>query len=395
MPLRLTRHACAGLLSLAFAVTAAPYVPGADTQVLERLPVKPGDPVARELRDLRASLAANPGDAERAGKLARRYFELSMAEGDPRYVGYAQAALRAWSGTPDALPRQLRIVRGMLRQYKHDFPGALADLAEAVSADPAQVEAHAWRAAIHMVQANYQQARADCLALQPHASELFATGCLAYVDATTGRIRAAYETLSATLQRHPEAPPETRLWNLTRLAEMAQRMGEPRTAENHFRTALSLDLTDNFLLAAYADFLLAENRPSEVIALLKNWVRSDTLLLRLALAEKALGLPAAAQHIQALDDRFAAGALRGEQLHLQEEARFRLQLKGDPAGALRVAAENWRTQREPRDATILVEAAVAARSPQSAQPALEWLEASRFEDPGLARLAAKLKAMSK
>ena len=176
---------------------------------------------------------------------------------------------------------------------------------------------------------------------------------------------------------------------------MAYRLGEPHKAEKHFRDAIALDVTDNFLLAAYADFLLAQNRPAEVIALLKSHVRSDTLLLRLALAEKALGAAAAAQHIQALEDRFAAAALRGEQLHLQEEARFRLRLKGDPAGALRIAVENWKTQREPRDAQILIEASAAARNPAAAQSALEWLETSRFEDPVMLRLAAELRAMTK
>ena len=35
------------------------------------------------------------------------------------------------------------------------------------------------------------------------------------------------------------------------------------------------------------DFLLAQKRPKEVIELLKDWERSDVLLLRLALAGKA------------------------------------------------------------------------------------------------------------
>jgi hypothetical protein len=48
------------LASLAIAAHAAPYVPTDDATVLERLPVRPGDPVARELRQLRAELTANP-----------------------------------------------------------------------------------------------------------------------------------------------------------------------------------------------------------------------------------------------------------------------------------------------------------------------------------------------
>ncbi len=394
MSLRPFRLALAGLLCSVLPALAAPYTPSSDSQVLERLPIKPADPVARELRGLRAGLAANPKDPALAEALADRYFDLSMAEGDPRYIGYAEAALRPW-GTGNAIPPALRLVRAKLRQYRHDFAGALADLAIVVDADRANVEAHSWRAAIFMVQAKYPEARAECEALAPHASDLFAAGCIAYVDATTGKVKAAYERLLAALRRSPGATPDSKLWNLTRLAEMARRLGEPKLAEGHFREALALGVTDNFLLAAFGDFLLDQNRPGEVAALLKDWARADTLLLRLALADKALGAPTAAQRIQALDDRFSEAGMRGEQLHLQEEARFRLYLKGDPAGAVRLAAENWKTQREPRDAAILLEAALAAKDRATAQPALDWLEQSGYEDTALHRVAAGVRALVK
>ena len=71
------------------------------------------------------------------------------------------------------------------------------------------------------------------------------------------------------------------------MAEMAWRFGDNAAAERQFRAALALGIDDNFLLAAYADFLLENGRPTEVVALLGKWSRSDTLLLRLALAARA------------------------------------------------------------------------------------------------------------
>jgi hypothetical protein len=369
---------------------AAPYVPKDDAEVLERLPARRGDPAAAELRQLRAALGAQPQDPVAAAALARRYFELATAEGDPRYVGYATAALEPWRATREA-PPEILTVRGMLRQYRHDFDGALEDFALASRADPDAALPRAWRAAIYMVQANYAAARRECATLEPIASELFATGCSAYVEATTGSTRAAYRRLSEALARRPEAAPESKLWVLTRLAEMAWRLEEPARAERHFRDALALGVTDNFLLFTYADFLLEQARAKEVVALLKDWTRSDTLLLRLAVAEKALGLPEAQVHTRALGERFAAAALRGEKLHLQEEARYLLELKSDAAGALAAASENWNKQREPRDAAVLLEAAFAARDPKAAEPALRWLEDSGFESSRLRRLAAQLK----
>jgi Tfp pilus assembly protein PilF len=312
-----------------------------------------------------------------------------VADGDPRYIGYAEAALHAWSGA--AAPAEVLFTRALLRQYRHDFAAALRDLEGALRLQPEHIGARSWRAAIFMVGAHYAAARAECRELEAIASELLATGCLAYVDAATGNTKRAYASLRQALERRPDAGRETRLWALTRLAEMAWRLEDAAAAQRHFGDALALGLNDNFLLAAYADFLLEQGRPNEVVGLLKNWTRSDTLLLRLALAEKRLGLPQAQKHSQALHERFAASALRGERLHLAEEARFLLELRGDAKAALAAALENYKTQREPRDAAIVFEAALAARQAKAAEPALRWLDESGFESARLRALAAKLK----
>ena len=56
----------------------------------------------------------------------------------------------------------------------------------------------------------------------------------------------------------------------------------------------------------------------------------------------------------------AAAEMRGDTVHQQEEARFALHIKNDAKNALRLAGENWKVQREPRDAQIFLEAALAA-----------------------------------
>src|SRR5438128_546974 len=86
------------LLGVWASVGAAPHVPKDDATVLERLPGRRDDPAVAELRQLRAALAAQPGDVDAAAGLAKRYFELAAAEGDPRYIGYAEAAVRPWRG---------------------------------------------------------------------------------------------------------------------------------------------------------------------------------------------------------------------------------------------------------------------------------------------------------
>ena len=112
------------------AARAAPYTPQSDDVVLERLPFKAAAPEGRELRELRRAFAAQPQSLERALALARRYFELAGAEGDPRYVGYAEAVIRPWSNSAEP-PVESLIMRALVRQYRHEFDAALADLARA------------------------------------------------------------------------------------------------------------------------------------------------------------------------------------------------------------------------------------------------------------------------
>ena len=49
-------------------------------------------------------------------------------------------------------------------------------------------------------------------------------------------------------------------------------------------------------------------------------------------------------------------------------------------------------QKEPRDAEILMRTAVAAGDAKAAQPALDWLRTSRYQDPRLDKLAQELAA---
>lgn len=375
-----------------YLANAAPYVPANDAQVLERLPYKANDPVARELAQLRATLQRNPRDAEVAVALGRRYYDLVAAEGDPRYLGYAQAALAPWWEMP-APPLEVLVLRAGLRQFRHDFAGAVADLNQALTRDPQHARARSLRAIIHIVQARYAEARVDCQALRGVADELIALGCEAMVDGLTGRAEQAYAALSQMLVRHTDAARVEQLWVQIRLAEMAQRIGRREAAEAHFKQALALDITDTFLLAAYADFLLEQRRAKEVVTLLQDKTRSDTLLLRLVFAEQTLKLPTAKSRATTLADRFHAAQLRGDTVHQQEEARFALHVERDAKKALVLALENWKVQLEPRDAQIVLEAALTAHDPAAAKPALRWLNESGIEDANLRGLAQQLKAM--
>lgn len=385
---------CLALLLLATSLQAqaAPFTPNSDAQVLERLPAKAADPRMREMRQWRQELSRQPQNMDLAVRLARRYYEEVAAEGDPRYIGYAQAALAPWWDQPEP-PVPVRVMRAVLRQFSHQFDAASADLASAVKQEPSNGEAWAWIAAIDLVQTRYASARAACPRMAPQASALTVVACTAASDSVTGQATAAATTLRQALQISPDATAEEKLWALTRLAEIEDRRGNTAAAEAAYRAALALGITDGYLLAAYADFLLDRGRPAEVLVLLKDKERSDLLLLRLALAAKAANAPGQVGWAADLAARFDAARLRGDTVHQKEEARFALAIQGQAARALTLARENYAVQREPADARILLETALAARQRAAAEPALKWMADSGIESVVLQALAQQLKAL--
>lgn len=377
---------------------AAPFTPRDDAQVLERVPARTGNARARELQALRETARREPGNADAAAALAARWIEDALADGDPRFVGYAQAALAPWWGEP-APPAAVRVQRAVILQYDHRFDEALADLAAVTAAEPWHAPAWAWQAAIHMVRADYAGARRACEGLAPMASTLTAIACTASVEALTGQAASAARLLGDALAfalDSNDSSREERLWALTRLAEIEERRGDFAAAERAFREALALNLPDVYLRAAYADFLLDRGRPAEVLTLLQGQERADVLLLRLALAARATADARAARWGSELGARFDAARARGDRTHEKEESRHLLASGGDASRALELARENYKLQREPSDARAVLEAALAVRTREAkaaAQPVLQWLETNKVESVALRTLAERVKAL--
>jgi tetratricopeptide (TPR) repeat protein len=381
-----------GLTCLLLAVapaagSAEPYVPDDDEAILERLPAA-RDPRVRALALARARLAEEPANLNRAFSLASAYLVLGQSQGDPRYEGYAQAALAPWWDLVEP-PVPVLILRAMLEQRRHDFDAALADLERVLARQPRHPQALLTKATILGVQGKPDEALKSCAELTGAGEILVEAACTASAYGLAGRARDGYRLLQEGRRRSPGAEPLLQVWAHTILAELAEQLGYVAAAEKHFRDALSL-ARDPYLLGAYADFLLDQDRPGEVLELLERESRIDPLLLRLALAERRLGAAALGEHIALLQDRFDAARRRGERVHLREEARFTLHLLDRPGEALELARRNWATQREPADARVLLEAALAASKPAAAQPVLEWLERTGLEHVGIGALVDRL-----
>jgi tetratricopeptide (TPR) repeat protein len=381
------------LLAMApVAGSAEPYVPGDDGAILERLPAA-RDPRVRMLAVARARLAEEPTNLNRGLSVASAYIALGRSEGDPRYDGYAQAALAPWWDLAEP-PVPVLVLRATLEQRRHDFDAALADLERVLARQPRHPQALLTKATILEVQGKPAEALESCAELAGGVEILVEAACVVSAHGLAGRARDGYRLLQDELSRSPDAEPVLQVWVQTILGELAEQLGDSAAAEKHFRGALSIEQRDPYLLGAYADFLLDQDRPDEVVELLEDERRIDPLLLRLALAERRLGAAALGEHLALLQDRFDAARRRGDSVHLREEARFTLHLLDRPGEALELARRNWATQREPADARILLEAASAANEPAAAQPVLDWLDRTGLEHVGIQALVDRLAEMS-
>ena len=135
-----------------------------------------------------------------------------------------------------------------------------------------EANAQAWLmlATIDTVQGRYDQARRACIQLARLGETFPATVAAAAIAGLTGQSRSAISQLENLLTRNITASVDQRLWALTQLAELQARTGNAPAADQRFREALRLSPTDPYLLGAFADFLIDQKQPSEVIKLLSE-----------------------------------------------------------------------------------------------------------------------------
>jgi hypothetical protein len=342
------------LLALGGAADAAPFVPTDPDAVLERLPSRDGADWDA-IRDLHLRLAAQPGDATAAAALARRYLELYRASGDPRLVAYGRRALGHWDG--DSLPPvQVALERALLAQTEHRFDAARDELARLLERAPRSEEALLALAAIDTVQGRYDDAKRSCGRLVLQNASL-AGVCFAALQLATGDAEAAYRLLAANAERQESLDLGLAVWLNTLAAEAAEALGRDDDAARHYAAALaaSRDRPSIYLLTAQADFLLRRDDPVTVVELLENAPPADSILLRLAVAERRMGRDSSPR-VEILRYRLELALAGADVAHAREAAFFALYLENDAERALPLALANWAVQREPIDARLVREA---------------------------------------
>ncbi len=361
------------LLGVGTSALATPFIPANESQVLAELP-----PGARHSADSVRELAAQRLDV--ALSLAQLNIARARALGDMRFLGYAETILDPWIRRPSPSAQAL-VLHATVLQSRHAFDASLVELDHALTLRPKDAQAWLTRATVLRVLGRFSEALDSCQRLSESADEALVTLCVQSLRGLNGHLEQAYSALVALTPSG--LTPEARAWRASELGEMAGRRGDDQAAERWFTEGLSLAPGDLYMRAAKADVLLRHGRTQEVLDLLKGHEASETMLLRIATAQRALHDPAEPAAAEALASAFEVEAQRGDEVHRREQARFLLDIEDRPKQALEVALQNWRTQREPEDLLILCRAARAAHQPEAADAALQFARANHVEDARL------------
>ena len=361
---------------------AEPWLPTDDGQVLETLPFGAPSGLALE--------ASVDITQEQAIASARSSLLLGQRYSDPRQYGYAEALLAPWNQRSPDDP-QLAVLNARIQQFRHDFDGAKARLHATLKINPDQAEAWLLLATIEQVQGNFQEARAACARVVGQGDVLTAITCGAGVSSLTGSAQTSADLLQRQIEASPNSAEAIRLWAWTLVGEMRARLGEDDAAAAAFQQALRIDPEDVYARSAYADLELQRDNPQAALDLIGDRIDADALLLRAAIAAHRAKSPNAAVLRGAFDERVDEMSRRGDLTHRRELARAALNLDDDADSALTLALENWKVQREPADALLVLQAAVASGEKSAASEVIEFVQVNKLEDLRIAALIEELR----
>ena len=357
--------------------------PSDDQTVLATVAARPAGAA-----DIPANPAPNPQDLEGAIAAARKAIEMGRANADPRSYGEAEATLSPWWNLAEP-PAEVRILRAVIRQANHEFTSATADLDAILNAAPRNAQALLSRAFLRLVTGDIAGAASDCRALPPAAGALIRGICTARAAALSGQADKGRALLERVLARDSRSGDAMRLFGAAVLADINIGLGRNSGAGALFEAAIKMPKPDVSLLSAYADFLLDAGQPEKALALLDGKGQADALLLRQAIAAKRVNDPRLPSWMTILNERFAAAAAAGIRVHLREEARFRLEVEDNAAAALPLAIANWKIQKEPADARLLLQSAIAAGDKAAANDVVAYAARTGLHDARLAPLLAQ------
>ncbi len=388
----LSRAGLSGLLALGLSVQAQ--------QSPERLVPAPTDVLIRGL-PLDRSGSFVPGSTAEASLteatgMARQRFLLAMDQGDPSWLGQAQALLRPWWAVQE-LPAETLFVRGLVKQGLHDFESSRQDFERALSIEPNRPEFWSWLLALDLVGSRLTQAQSTCQQIGVRFGVREADACQGVIHYRSGQAEQGLRLLDGLVGRQGFREGSAADWLAFHRGEARRVLGQPQLALQVWLKALESGARPHGLRLAAVELLndLGRFRFAQAGKLNDQEPRSDALLVQAIRSARGLGQQDLARNLtQVFRERLARQTARGELNNERPVLVFLLDVENKPEQALVLARQAWATQREPADAVLYGRAALANQNRDAAKELVTWLEQTGYREVTQQALFSALRALA-
>ena len=385
----------AGLVLTGLGATAQDrFLPEASAVVLSAS-VHTSSGRAGSLRALDQAWRAQPQDLQAALAYARAVFTLGFNEGDLRWFGSAKAALMPWWQVAD-LPADGFFMRGLVKQGFHDFEGGLQDINQAIALAPDRAEFWSWRFALHLLQANMSASRQDAEELARRFGPQEGNIYRAVLLYRTGQALPAVQLLSASIRLADYQDEGSQVWIGFHLGEAHRVANQPDRAIAIWQRLVQAYPQSHLLRLSLADLLNQQGQFREAKAVATanstklNANLSDALLMQALLASRGLKAPDEPALAQQMAARLRSQALRQESLIERPKLIYQIAYGQDLPAGLALSIDNWQLQKEPPDALLFAQAALALSQARAAEPVVQWARTTGYTEPQLSRLIQQL-----
>ena len=335
---------------------------------------------------------------------ARAVFTLGLTGGDLRWYGAAKAALKPWWTAAD-LPAEAYFLRGLVKQGFHEFQDGLQDLNRAIDAEPGRAEFWSWRFALHLLLADMTAAQKDIDEIGRLFGEEEAGVYRAVLLYRTGQPLPAVDILSRAIRSVNYQDASSQDWLGFHLGEAHLVSGQPAQALAVWGQRLKASPQSHLIRLSLADLLnqqgqyrQAKNTATATVTTANGSVQNstgnmtDALLMQAVLASRGLKDTDESRLASQLEARLQSQALRQEALIERPKLIYQIAYGRDVKAGLALSIDNWRLQKEPPDALLFVQAALALGQARAAEPVVDWAEKTGYTDSRLRLLLAQLKA---
>lgn len=345
-------------------------------------------------RALDQAWRAQPQNLMASLAYSRAVFTLGLNEGDLRWYGSAKAALAPWWRATE-LPAEAFFLRGLVKQGFHGFEEGLQDIDRAIVLEPRRAEFWSWRFALNLLLADIVAARKDIEDIARLIGVEEADVYRAILNYRTGNPQMAVQTLSRLIRSPSYQDASSKDWLSFHLGEAYRVVGQPEKAIAVWSERLKTRPQAHLLRLSLADVLNHQGRflqaKATAMHLADTASLTDALLMQALLASRGLKDPNESSLASQMAARLKSQAFRQESLIERPKLIYQIAYGQDIPGGLALSKDNWQLQREPPDALLFVQAALALGQARAAEPVLVWVQQTAYSEPLLNSLLDQIK----